>query len=164
MWLQIPKPKAPTRWEQYAKLKGIQNKKKSRMVWDEEAKVRVTPGRIRVENTLLVFAYKCLVLTACQISCVSQEWRPRWGYKRAGDTSKDWAIEVPDTAGACNVLCCCFYEQIIFKSALTCGVRVEITDPMEDQFEKKNKEKRERVAKNELQRLSNIARHSKGKS
>ncbi len=34
---------------------------------------------------------------------------------------------------------------------------------MEDQFEKRNKEKKERVAKNELQRLSNISRHAKGK-
>ena len=34
---------------------------------------------------------------------------------------------------------------------------------MEDQFEKKNKAKREKVAKNELQRLSNLARHMKGK-
>lgn len=94
---------------------------------------------------------------------MSQEWRPRWGYKRAGDTSKDWAIEVPDKAGVYNILSCCLYEQFTL-SVLTCGVHVEMTDPMEDQFEKRNKEKRERVAKNELQRLSNIARHSKGKS
>lgn len=37
------------------------------------------------------------------------------------------------------------------------------TDPYEDQFEKRNKEKKERVAKNELQRLRNIARNMKGK-
>jgi len=30
-----------------------------------------------------------------------QEWKPRWGYKRAGDDTKDWLIEVPDTAGEC---------------------------------------------------------------
>ena len=34
---------------------------------------------------------------------------------------------------------------------------------MEDQFEKKKKEKRERIAKNELQRLRNIARTTKSK-
>ena len=34
---------------------------------------------------------------------------------------------------------------------------------MEDQFEKINKAKKERVAKNELQRLRNIARNMKGK-
>ena len=36
-------------------------------------------------------------------------------------------------------------------------------DIYEDQFAKKAKEKRERVAKNELQRLRNIARRSKSK-
>uniref|UniRef100_A0A3B3D9P2 Ribosome biogenesis regulatory protein n=1 Tax=Oryzias melastigma TaxID=30732 RepID=A0A3B3D9P2_ORYME len=30
-----PKPKPPTKWEQFAKLKGIQKKKKTNMVWDE---------------------------------------------------------------------------------------------------------------------------------
>eukprot|EP00041_Stephanoeca_diplocostata_P028782 m.832176 g.832176 ORF g.832176 m.832176 type:complete len:339 (-) comp23434_c1_seq1:248-1264(-) len=33
---RIPEPKAPTRWEEYAASKGIQNKKRSRMVFDEE--------------------------------------------------------------------------------------------------------------------------------
>lgn len=32
---QIPKPKPPTRWEKFAMLKGIQNRKRSRMVYDE---------------------------------------------------------------------------------------------------------------------------------
>lgn len=34
-------------------------------------------------------------------------------------------------------------------------------DPYEDQFEKVAKEKKERVAKNELQRLRNIAKNQK---
>ncbi|CAH1795001.1 unnamed protein product [Owenia fusiformis] len=63
-----------------------------------------------------------------------QEYRPRWGYKRANDDTKDWLIEVPGNA-----------------------------DPYEDQFEKRLKAKKERTAKNELQRLCNIARNSKGK-
>ena len=29
----------------------------------------------------------------------AKEWRPRWGYKRANDVTKDWVIEVPDQAG-----------------------------------------------------------------
>lgn len=37
------------------------------------------------------------------------------------------------------------------------------TDPMEDQFEKRLKTKNEAVAKNELQRLRNIARNMKGR-
>ena len=35
------------------------------------------------------------------------------------------------------------------------------SDPYEDQFEKKNQAKKERVAKNEYQRLRNIARNRK---
>uniref|UniRef100_A0AAY4AKV3 Ribosome biogenesis regulatory protein n=1 Tax=Denticeps clupeoides TaxID=299321 RepID=A0AAY4AKV3_9TELE len=31
----VPKPKPPTKWEQFAKLKGIQKKKKTNLVWDE---------------------------------------------------------------------------------------------------------------------------------
>jgi len=29
----------------------------------------------------------------------AKEWKPRWGYKRANDKTKDWCIEVPDQAG-----------------------------------------------------------------
>ncbi|KAM7369933.1 hypothetical protein PAMP_011221 [Pampus punctatissimus] len=62
----------------------------------------------------------------------AKEWRRRWGYKRAKDDTKDWLIEVPETA-----------------------------DPNEDQFAKRVKAKKERVAKNELNRLRNIARAQK---
>jgi len=34
----VPKPKPPTRWEKFAKEKGIQKKKKERMVYDDQAK------------------------------------------------------------------------------------------------------------------------------
>jgi len=95
----VPKKKPMTKWEEYAKGKGILNKKRSRMVFDE----------------------------------ASQEYKPRWGYKRANDDTKDWLIEVPSNA-----------------------------DPMEDQFAKRSTAKKERVAKNELQRLRNIARSQKG--
>ncbi|KAM6977124.1 ribosome biogenesis regulatory protein homolog [Aplochiton taeniatus] len=93
-----PKAKPPTKWEQFARLKGIQKKKKTNLVWDDVAK----------------------------------EWKRRWGYKRANDDTKEWMIEVPVTA-----------------------------DPNEDQFAKRNKAKKERVAKNELKRLRNIARAQK---
>ncbi|XP_063779900.1 ribosome biogenesis regulatory protein homolog [Pseudophryne corroboree] len=96
----VPKPRAPTRWEEFARLKGIQKKKKTNLVWDE----------------------------------VHKEWRRRWGYKRAKDDTKDWLIEVPHTA-----------------------------DPGEDQFAKRLAAKKERVAKNELNRLRNLARSHKGK-
>ncbi|XP_044195755.1 ribosome biogenesis regulatory protein homolog [Thunnus albacares] len=62
----------------------------------------------------------------------AKEWRRRWGYKRAKDDTKEWLIEVPETA-----------------------------DPNEDQFAKRVKAKKERVAKNEFNRLKNIARAQK---
>jgi hypothetical protein len=67
-------------------------------------------------------------------SLFQQEYRPSWGYKRASDETKDWVIEVPQNA-----------------------------DPYEDQFAKRKKVKTERQAKNELQRLRNIARSQKMK-
>ncbi|KAG7488599.1 hypothetical protein MATL_G00035460 [Megalops atlanticus] len=93
-----PKPRPPTKWEEFAKLKGIQKKKKTNLVWDD----------------------------------VHKEWRRRWGYKRANDDTKEWLIEVPESV-----------------------------DPNEDQFAKRIKAKKERVAKNELNRLRNIARAQK---
>ncbi|XP_062841567.1 ribosome biogenesis regulatory protein homolog [Trichomycterus rosablanca] len=96
----VPKARPPTRWEQFAKLKGIQKKKKTNLVWDE----------------------------------VHKEWKRRWGYKRAKDNTKEWLIEVPQTA-----------------------------DPNDDQFAKRNQAKNERVAKNEFNRLKNIARAQKMK-
>ncbi|XP_001379079.1 ribosome biogenesis regulatory protein homolog [Monodelphis domestica] len=62
----------------------------------------------------------------------SKQWRRRWGYQRARDDTKDWLIEVPGGA-----------------------------DPNEDQFAKRLQAKKERVAKNELNRLRNIARAHK---
>ncbi|KAM8881258.1 ribosome biogenesis regulatory protein homolog [Synchiropus picturatus] len=64
----------------------------------------------------------------------AKEWKRRWGYKRAKDDTKEWLIEVPQTA-----------------------------DPNEDQFAKRVTAKKERVAKNELNRLRNIARAQKVK-
>jgi regulator of ribosome biosynthesis len=32
----VPKPKPLTKWERYAKLKGIEKQKRGRMVWDDE--------------------------------------------------------------------------------------------------------------------------------
>lgn len=99
----LPKARPLTRWEQFARLKGIRptRKKRGTLVWDEAAK----------------------------------EWRRRWGYRRAGgDPSRHWLLEVPDKA-----------------------------DPLEDQFAKRRQEKQEKVARNELNRLRNLARaHPRG--
>jgi len=61
-----------------------------------------------------------------------KEWGRRYGYKKANDDTKDWLIEVPANA-----------------------------DPNEDQFAKRQSAKKERVAKNEFQRLKNLSRSKK---
>lgn len=97
----VPKPKPLTKWQQFAKSKGIQKQKKSKLSWDEQL----------------------------------QKWVPRYGFRRsAAEKEKQWVLEVPQNA-----------------------------NPMEDQFEKKKFAKGERVAKNELQRLRNLARARKVK-
>ncbi|CAH8673249.1 unnamed protein product [Schistosoma rodhaini] len=92
---QREKARELTRWDRFARLKGIQNRKKSRKVWDP----------------------------------VSESWKPRWGKDRIDDVKDKWVLEVPDNA-----------------------------DPYEDQFAKLIQAKKERRAKNELQRLRNISR------
>uniref|UniRef100_A0A0N5AMH1 Ribosome biogenesis regulatory protein n=1 Tax=Syphacia muris TaxID=451379 RepID=A0A0N5AMH1_9BILA len=62
---------------------------------------------------------------------VSNEWKARYGYHRANDDTKDWLIEIPDNK-----------------------------DPMVDYFAEREKAKKERVQKNELQRLRNLKRQS----
>ncbi|KAL3273514.1 hypothetical protein HHI36_014954 [Cryptolaemus montrouzieri] len=92
----VPKPKPLTKWQQFAKEKGIEKKKKAKLTWDEQLK----------------------------------KWVPRYGFKKArAEMDKNWVLEVPANA-----------------------------DPMEDQFEKRAVAKGERIAKNELQRLRNIAK------
>lgn len=62
-----------------------------------------------------------------------QKWIPLYGFKRAqAEKEKNWVLEVPQNA-----------------------------DPNEDQFAKKQVAKSENVAKNELQRLRNIAKSRK---
>uniref|UniRef100_A0A336M239 Ribosome biogenesis regulatory protein n=1 Tax=Culicoides sonorensis TaxID=179676 RepID=A0A336M239_CULSO len=96
---KLPEPKPLTRWEKFAKEKGIVKRKKDKKVWDE----------------------------------VMGDWVPTWGAKRAKvEKEKDWILEVPK-----NV------------------------DPMTDMFEKKADLKKEKIAKNEVNRLKNIARAEK---
>ncbi|KAG0438398.1 hypothetical protein HPB47_017030 [Ixodes persulcatus] len=64
-----------------------------------------------------------------------KDWRPRYGYKRAlVEKQKNWVVEVPDGK-----------------------------DPYVDYVGELKEKKKERVAKNEYQRLRNIARNSKAK-
>jgi len=32
-----------------------------------------------------------------------QEWKPRYGYKRANDETQDWLLEVPQNAGKAHL-------------------------------------------------------------
>ena len=54
------------------------------------------------------------------------------------------------------------YVNILFCNLLVLVV-VLFIDQFEDQFEKRSKQKKERIAKNEYQRLRNLARNKKGK-
>ena len=63
---------------------------------------------------------------------VAKQWRPTWGMNKVGDKTKQWLIEMNKNE-----------------------------DPNTDLFAKRTSEKSERVAKNELQRLRNIARNNK---
>lgn len=95
----VPKPKPMTKWEKYAKDKGIVKKKKEHKLWDE----------------------------------VAQDFVPRYGkLKVQVEKDKNWVMEVPRQS-----------------------------DPFEDQFVKAKVAKKERIAKNEYQRLRNIARARK---
>lgn len=95
-----PKPKPMTKWEKYAKEKGIdKKKKKDRLVWDD----------------------------------VVSKWVPQFGYKKVKNfEEKTWMLPVKGGA-----------------------------PDDEDPFEKLAESKREKVAKNELQRLRNLARAKK---
>ena len=65
---------------------------------------------------------------------LTKEWKPRWGYKRANDDTKNWIYEIKQNE-----------------------------NPYDDFFAKEKEKKSERIAKNELQRLRNIARSTKSK-
>uniref|UniRef100_A0A1I7XCJ7 Ribosome biogenesis regulatory protein n=1 Tax=Heterorhabditis bacteriophora TaxID=37862 RepID=A0A1I7XCJ7_HETBA len=62
----------------------------------------------------------------------TKEWKPTYGYRRTNDNTKDWLLEVPEGA-----------------------------DPSKDYFAERKDKKKERVAKNEMQRMKNIARQLK---
>lgn len=94
----LPKDKPKTRWEQFAEQKGIRKRKRSKLVWDEDA----------------------------------GEWRRRYGYGRVKDL--DDQIILPHKPG---------------------------DDPNEDPWERREKERKGRVSKNETQRVANLKRAAK---
>lgn len=94
---KIPEPKGETKWEKFAKEKGIKNKKKDRMLFDED----------------------------------TQEYRPRYGYKRANNIEDQVIVEVKPGQ-----------------------------DPYANPWEVARADKKQRVEKNEKQRIKNIERNS----
>ena len=96
----VPEPKPQTRWEKFAEQKGIENKKRGRMVWNDE----------------------------------TQQWAPRYGYKRANDDGADWPI-MEVKAG---------------------------DDPNADPWTLRKQEKKARVDKNETNRQRNVQRNGGG--
>ncbi|KAG8185216.1 hypothetical protein JTE90_025888 [Oedothorax gibbosus] len=95
----VPKEKTMTKWEKFAKEKGITKKRKDKLAWDDESK----------------------------------GWKPLHGY-RSKNNEKQWCMEVPANG-----------------------------DPNADYFAKAKEEKKEKIAKNEYQRLRNIAAATKSK-
>mmetsp|Transcript_17498 Transcript_17498/g.67870 ORF Transcript_17498/g.67870 Transcript_17498/m.67870 type:complete len:288 (+) Transcript_17498:41-904(+) len=94
----LPAAKRETKWEAFARAKGIQKRKRGRMELDEE----------------------------------TQEYRPRWGYRRANDELAAWAVEDrPSEVGM-----------------------------HEDPFAKRKADKRERVRKQQKQQVRNAGRAS----
>jgi regulator of ribosome biosynthesis len=98
---RVPEPKGLTVWEKFAKQKGIKNKKRERMVYDEQ----------------------------------EDEYKPRFGYKGVNKGEEEHAI-------------------IEVKHG---------SDPYADPWEAARLEKKEKVSKNEKQRLKNIERLEAGR-
>lgn len=83
-----------------------------------------------------------------------KEWGRRYGFNKANDDSKPWLIEVPVNSGSFFVVFRDVFVIFLHRFSFS-------SDPNEDQFARRTTEKKERVAKNELQRLKNIARANK---
>lgn len=100
---KLPKPKTLTKWQQFAKEKGIHSKKKgrSKLKWDD----------------------------------LLQKWTPAYGFKKAqADKQKEWLVECKADG-----------------------------KPVEDPIAALKTSKSEKKAKNELQRLRNLAKAKKVK-
>ncbi|XP_062186155.1 ribosome biogenesis regulatory protein homolog [Phragmites australis] len=94
----LPKPKPPTKWEQFAKMKGITKRKKNKREWDEQ----------------------------------TQSWKRTYGYDRVNDDKDIPIIEAKAT-----------------------------DEPGVDPFAQRRDEKKQRVEKQEKNRLENLKRAAK---
>ena len=55
--------------------------------------------QLSASNRLTDQANFSLMLERLSFSGLLQSWKPRWGFKRGKDKTKDWLIEVPENAG-----------------------------------------------------------------
>ncbi|XP_058066605.1 ribosome biogenesis regulatory protein homolog [Anopheles bellator] len=95
---KLPVPKPLTKWQEFAKAKGIKKRTRDKKVYDD----------------------------------VLEKWVPTYGYQRyKAEKERDWVLEVPQN------------------------------DPNRDMFKEKRDLRIERVAKNEVARMKNIARAKK---
>ncbi|XP_040385344.1 ribosome biogenesis regulatory protein homolog [Oryza brachyantha] len=94
----LPKPKPPTKWEQFAKMKGITKHKKNKREWDEQ----------------------------------TQSWKRTYGYDRVNDDKDIPIIEAKAT-----------------------------DEPGVDPFAQRREEKKQRVEKQEKNRLENLKKAAK---
>ena len=106
----LPQPSPDTRWEQFAKRKGIVKKKRGRMEWDEQ----------------------------------KQQYAPRFGYGRANDESENVVIEEKDDAATQS-------SKRSRRGAADVG-GAAVVDP----WTRLEEERKQRRAKNDKQRRSNL--------
>ena len=112
----MPKPKPPTKWELFAKAKGIQKKVREKRVWDEE----------------------------------KQEWVNKWGKDGKNKQAEEqWITEVPLNAG------------MVLSKLMLLGISLIFPHIAEVDYDPRKvarDSRKARIAKNEKQRLQNIAR------
>jgi hypothetical protein len=128
----IPQPKKETKWEKFAREKGIKKKKKDRMIWDEP----------------------------------EQEWRPRWGFKRANAGVEELPIVEVKPVSQPPVSSSILVEALGLEASpdqsdLNAAFRAfrgrQGQDPFADPWSEARKEKKGRVAKNLEQQAKNKA-------
>ncbi len=94
--LQLPVTRQLTKWEQYAQTKGIRKHAKSKLVYDEQEKVR---GWTFVGGDYVHARCGRSGKEDVETGLGLQDWKPRYGYRRGNDKTKDWMIEIPDHKG-----------------------------------------------------------------
>ena len=126
----LPKPKAPTKWEQFAAAKGIQKKRREKKVWDEEKQEWVDRWGRGAKNKEVEEQWAVEVPANARTS--------QFGAFQGYYCYRVLRVTVAD----------------IFSLTLFCCSPANDFDP----FKEARDERKARVTKNEKQRLANVAR------